>query len=727
MTSKLEFAQNYFSPSPDNNGSSEGGLNIIEFTNTLKRNIPIISGCTFAFAFLALLKIFTSPPNYISGFELLSEPVNIETKVTASDEESRKTREEITDVDLDEIQLKILQSPKLLLRVIEKVQDKYPGLNYGELVDGLTIDIISSKNEDQNVLKVVYIAANKQQVEDVTNVLYKTYQSYSVEKRQSGVKRGIAFLDRQIPEINNQSQTIQTKIAELRSRFNFSDPNSSLEQITARINELESRRAENDLKLKGLKLTLSNLDRELSTELRTTETSHNTARYTSLLERLKDIDLEIGQQSTVFSERSEILKALRLEREQLITQITDAKVDIRLNIAGQIKALENRQQNLSVLTDELKVQLRQWSQISGEFKTLQNQLNRANNKLNEFNTQKDALQIDAAQQESPWQLLTPVGEAATNDVGAVNLLLLGSTLGLLVGVGAATLRESQKNIIYSSAKVEKITRLPILAALPYNPAAKNSHLAKAITASKDKESRQLSNIKQKQFKSNFAFSTPSLEAFRSFAANLGLLNFTTNSKIFDADSDRQIKSIAVTSAIPREGKSTVALNLARAAASAGKNILIVDSDFRSSKRLTNNLGFESKLGLKNILKQDEIYSPFKYIQKLSQEENLFILTSGNDPLAENSLEENPGQLLASAKMYSLMEDLEQMFDLIIYDLCSIIGFADVNLLAQKTDGVILVTGLGKIQSAAFTEALNKLKFCNTSVIGIALNKLVNKT
>ncbi|MEL6786837.1 MAG: hypothetical protein AAFO76_05380, partial [Cyanobacteria bacterium J06607_15] len=65
-------------------------------------------------------------------------------------------------------------------------------------------------------------------------------------------------------------------------------------------------------------------------------------------------------------------------------------------------------------------------------------------------------------------------------------------------------------------------------------------------------------------------------------------------------------------------------------------------------------------------------------------------------------------------------------DLVIYDLCSIIGFADVNLLAAETDGVVLVTGLGRIQTVALTEALNQLKLCNAPVLGIAVNKVVNK-
>ena len=82
MDNKLELSQNYYSQNSSTFDNAEGGLNIAEFFNILRRNVLPISGFTFGFALLALLRIITSPPTYVAGFELLSESVNVETKVT---------------------------------------------------------------------------------------------------------------------------------------------------------------------------------------------------------------------------------------------------------------------------------------------------------------------------------------------------------------------------------------------------------------------------------------------------------------------------------------------------------------------------------------------------------------------------------------------------------------------------------------------------------------------
>ena len=705
--------------------SVEGGVNISEIKNIFLRNLPLVLGSTIAMTCLAYLKVMITPSDYVAGFELLSEPVNIETKVTASDEDSRKTREQITEVELDEVQLKILKSPQLISRVVVSLQKQYPEMNYQELIAGLTIDIISSSNQEQNILQVIYRDPDQQKVADVIEELNNVYQNYSVEKRQSGVKRGIAFLDRQIPQVNEQTQEIEAQIAQLRTQYNFNNPDSSLTEITSRINQLSQRREDNTIKLNELQLTLRNLSQELAIkpEQSPTALSLATPRYLKLSNKMEDIEIEINQKSNIYADNNQVMQALERDKQQLSLLITEAGEDIRQKLNNQIKALENRQSSIATEVENLKVQLEQWSRISGEYKSLQHRLNIANNKLNNFISQKDALQIDAAQQESPWQLLTPAAEPQLDSISTINYLLLGSTVGLLLGSGAALLLDKQQKIIYTSDKVEKITNLPILATIPYSPKAKQLSFAKpqALTGQGGEPLAMTQSPDTDRL--SFEFSSPSIESFRSFAVNLGLSGFNVNPIAAD---HKNLKSLVVTSAIPGEGKSTVALNLARASASMGKRVLLVDTDLRSANRLTNNLGLGSQKGLIDILTKEDPALVLERIQSLPLAANLYMLPSGLGDLSENITALDFGFLLASQKMSNLMEELHSTFDLVIYDLCSIIGFADVNLLAAETDGVVVVTGLGKIQTVAFTEALNQLKLCNAPVLGIALNKVVNK-
>ncbi|MGB5711117.1 MAG: AAA family ATPase [Waterburya sp.] len=728
MNQNLETGNlNYLNNSVINN-ETEGGLDLKEFKNTLLRKFPLIAGCTIVLTSIALLKSLTTPPEYSASFELLSESLNIETKVTSKDDSSRETREQITSVELDDVQLKILKSPQLIGRAVESLQDRYPELNYQQLTEDLAIQIISGSDPDQNILQVVYQNPDREKVSDVIHALTKTYLNYSVEKRQSGVKRGIAFLDRQIPQVSSEARSARDKIRLLRNQYNFVDPDASLEQITKRLDELDRRREQNASQLQELRLRSERLERELKTQPARSTTAINLATpgFLELIDQLRTIDIEISRKSAVFSDQSEILRALKQERKELNSLVVDAGADIRQKLDGKIAVLENGQKNITAETNNLKLRLEQWSAISGEYNDLTQKLNLANNKLNEFMSQKDALQIDAAQQESPWQLLTPAREPTTNQISTANYLILSSALGLILGSGAAILLDKHQKIIYTSAKVEEITSLPILATIPYISQAKQLSVLDNMSFARQERRLPPQNVQSQDTEMPLMkFSNPSIEAFRSFAANLGLLNFNTDPTTSDYYTN--LKSIVITSAIPREGKSNVALNLARASASMGKKVLLVDTDLRSADRLTTDLGFESELGLKDVLNQNNPDQVFNCIKELPLEENLFILTSGLGTVDLYPATHDHSRLLASEKMHRLMAKLSANFDLVIYDLCSIIGFADVNLIAAQTDGVVVVTGLGKIQTVALTEALNLLSLCKAPVLGIAVNKVVNKS
>ena len=718
---------NYLNPSLVTE-SSEEGLNLDEIKNIIFRKFPLVAGFTVVLTSIAVLKVLITPPEYAAGFELLSEPVNIETKVTSRDDSTRETREQITSVELDEVQLKILKSPKVISRAIRSLKDEYPELNYQELIKDLTVEIISGKQEEQNILKVVYQNSDQEKVSKVIDALTESYLKYSVEKRQSGVKRGIAFLDRQIPKVSAEAKDINDQIRLLRNQYSFVDPQTSLTQITSRLDEVDRRRERNESELRELRLSSERLERELKTHPVKSTTAINlaTPRYIEILRQLEKIDIEISRKSSFLSDKSEILQALKQEKQELELLLVDAGADIRQKLDGQIAVRKNRQKSITAETKNLQSRLEQWSAIAGEYGDLRHRLNEARIKLNGFTSQKDALQIDAAQQESPWQLLTPASEPGINSVSTLNYLVLSSTLGLIVGTGAALLLDKHQNIIYTSAKVEEITSLPILSTIPYSSKSKQVSFLPSMNFNRQ-ERRLTPNVVQSEGRELLPvkYSHTSIEAFRSFASNLGLLSFNTDSAAADVYTD--LKSIVITSAIPREGKSTVALNLARASASMGKQVLLVDTDLRSINHLTTDLGFETEIGLKNILNQNNPEQLLGCIQQLPMEENLFILTSGVDDVEYDSAAQDHSRLLASTKMHRLMEELEVNFDLVIYDLCSIIGFADVNLIAAKTDGIVLVTGLGKIQTAALTEALNQLRLCNAPVLGIAVNKVVNQS
>ena len=727
MNQSFEAQPTYYLQNSSTVENEEGGLKLDEVKNTIVRKLPLVAFCTLAMTSAAFFKTLIFPPVYVSNAELLSESVNIETKVTSTNNQSGETREKITKVELDDVQLKILKSPVVISRAVESLQDKYPELNYLTLTQDLNLEFIRDSENKKNILSVTYEHPDKEQVSDVINVLTQTYLDYSAEKRLSGVERGITFLEQQIPKVSAQVYSLENQIDNLRDRYDFIEPEVSLDPITERSSLMAQEQDEVASQLQQLRLKLRNLERELRTQPTTSPTAIElaTPRYLSLLDQLKEVDLEISRQSGIFSERAAQMKVLREEKQRIISLIRQAGAAISQKLRNEIATLENRQVAANRESAKLRSQLQNWSSVSNEYKNLQQRLALAKSQLSEFTLQKDALSIDAAKQEAPWQLLAPPSEPYSQELSPSNRLLLGSTFGLLLGVGLALVLDKHQKIVYTSNKVEEITSLPILGKIPYAPKSRQLLLPDLLKSRTQMKQLPSSDLYLEEGQMPFPeFFPASIEAFRSLAANLGLLNFNTDADILKFDTS--LRSIAITSAVPGEGKSTVALNLARASASMGRRVLLVDADVRSKVCLSDSLGLETEIGLKNILNQNNSSIALKYIKQSPLEDSLFVLSSGFNELAPKPTN-NGSQPLASTKMYLLMEELKSHFDLVVYDLCAVVGYADATLVAGQTDGIVMVTGLGKVDKEILSQALNQLKMCNVPILGIAANQVVNKS
>ncbi|MGA9380658.1 MAG: CpsD/CapB family tyrosine-protein kinase, partial [Phormidium sp.] len=200
---------------------------------------------------------------------------------------------------------------------------------------------------------------------------------------------------------------------------------------------------------------------------------------------------------------------------------------------------------------------------------------------------------------------------------------------------------------------------------------------------------------------NKDFSSPVfIEAFRSLYTNILLLS-----------PDAQIQSIIVSSSMPGEGKSTLSIYLAQAAAVLGQRVLLVDTDLRIPK-LHERLNLDNSCGLSTLIISENLDFDL-VVQSSSLDSNLSVLTSGQIP-------PDPTKLLSSKKMQGLMARFEENYDLIIYDMPPF-GLADAKLLAPKVDGIIMVTGLNKTKVSQLTKTLEELRLSGVSVLGIIAN------
>lgn len=173
--------------------------------------------------------------------------------------------------------------------------------------------------------------------------------------------------------------------------------------------------------------------------------------------------------------------------------------------------------------------------------------------------------------------------------------------------------------------------------------------------------------------------------------------------------DKEIKRILVTSAEPGEGKSITSGNLALAFAHDEKKVILIDCDLRKPSlhkkfRISNNKGLSDA-----IINKDKLND---CIQKRT--EYLDILTSGKIP-------PNPSEMLGSEAMSSLLDELSNIYDVIVLDTPPVLAVTDAQILSTKVDGTILVVRAEKTKKDTVIAAKGVLDKVNADILGTVLN------
>jgi capsular exopolysaccharide synthesis family protein len=174
--------------------------------------------------------------------------------------------------------------------------------------------------------------------------------------------------------------------------------------------------------------------------------------------------------------------------------------------------------------------------------------------------------------------------------------------------------------------------------------------------------------------------------------------------------DRELKVILISSAQPGEGKSTTVANLAVTFAQENKKVLIIDADLRKPTQ-HHIFGKSNRKGLTNIL-----IGQFQMVETILEThiENVSLLTSG-------TISPNPSELLASQRMNHLIEELKDLYDVIIIDSPPALAVTDTQIIAAKCDGVLLVINSGKVKRHLVVKLKANLEHVKARILGVIFN------
>jgi succinoglycan biosynthesis transport protein ExoP len=255
-------------------------------------------------------------------------------------------------------------------------------------------------------------------------------------------------------------------------------------------------------------------------------------------------------------------------------------------------------------------------------------------------------------------------------------IVLGFVIGMLLGVGVVILRDVLDNTVKGPNDFEALD-LAVLGMVPLDKRTGRQPIAFRA----DPHSARS-------------------EAYRQLRTNLQFVNV-----------DRQPKIIAVTSAIPGEGKTTTAMNLAAALADAGHRVILLEADLRRPN-IAKILGLVPEVGFTSVLiGQVRLEDALQNAGR-----NLAVLTSGPIP-------PNPSELLISDQAKQLVRSAADQADYVIIDTAPLLPVADGSEVAAMADATVVVHRAGKTtrdQAARCAEALAKV---GERAVGVVLNMI----
>jgi capsular exopolysaccharide synthesis family protein len=277
---------------------------------------------------------------------------------------------------------------------------------------------------------------------------------------------------------------------------------------------------------------------------------------------------------------------------------------------------------------------------------------------------------------------TPVSPSSPKPVQDA---LLGLVAGLVLGLGAAFLRDSFDDRLTSKEATERAGGVPVLAMAPLVSSWRQQNPL-VITAAEP--------------------NSPAAESYRSLRTSLQFVR-----------QEKQLSSLLLTSPGVSEGKTSTLANLGVVFAQAGERVLLVSCDLRRP-RIGAFFGLDEQVGLSGVLLDqqtlEETVLPVPGIDRLS------LLPAGPVP-------PNPAELLDSARARDIFTRLRDQYDLVLIDSPPVLPVTDAAILARYAHATLMLAAAGQTRRSDLHRAVEKLDQVGATILGTVLNKVTRET
>jgi succinoglycan biosynthesis transport protein ExoP len=573
-------------------------------------------------------------------------------------------------------------------------------LDFDDVTGSLAMSVRGAVREGTDIVDISYTASDPVLAADVVNTTALVFQEGSAtDAKQESVRRRQFVADRLAREQVAMEEAIRAYDS-FRSKQRVFSSQEKFRAQQASLTDLEIRRKDLDANRIVLRALLDSIANQPRTGA--------SRRLVSL------VSSPVVANNPIVAQMFALLGRQQDTRDSLINVASrPANYPDVVNVTAQIARTEANV--LEAVREQLRVTDTQIATLDESMKTLGNSLSdlpsaesaegtllaRVDSHKREVEKLRDALQ-SAQIEEAAEAGKVEIVDLARAPRGALSsrrkLQLVFSTLiGLLLGTAAAYFVENRKSVVRRREDLDRSGSLPLLAMIPKfdEPSSKRSRLLPRASPGSDAPPRgtgvDLVLVSDPQ--------SAMAESFRTLRTNL----------LFSA-ANNQLRRVVVSSAGPSEGKTTTAANLAIAFAIQGHRVLVMDCDLRKPR----------------------LHKVFTHSQSPGVTEALVLGTSLDDACRETAIDglhvmtcgyvpPNPAELLGSAAMGRMLDDLGTKYDIVVIDTPPLLAASDASIMSRMSDGAVLVVRAGRTEIQAVRAAIEQMQKVGAPILGLVLN------
>jgi tyrosine-protein kinase Etk/Wzc len=560
--------------------------------------------------------------------------------------------------------------------------------------------VVSQPEREASVVQIRYQGRDRVLAQTVPNELAVQFIRYRDDVRKTQARSTVDFLHDQITALGTQLNAAESGLLVFKQRQNVISPRIEGETQVSRLAEFQASRDVLNADRQALSTLVAEVERDPSPGA-----WRRVLGYPALLsnpaapEMLRSLNELENQRAELRDQRG------RMPADPEVAGLTQRIRDIETQIERLARTyLKGRTDNIvaldatlaqfagdlaSIPAKEMQLaRLLRQSEVTGEiFKELQTRLKEA--------------EIAAAVKDPSVRVIDPavfpLKPIRPNKPLSVALALL---LGVMMGVGLAFAREHLDDTIRSRDELAQLSgMIPVLGLVPrihQMPVVGRSALRMfPFNGNGGRRDASLRSMAGRDPTGVVA------EAYRTLRTNISFMQ-----------SDRPSKVIVVTSAMPGEGKSTSACNLAITLAQQGLRVALIDADMRRGT-LHETLGAPREPGLSNVLVGR--VAATDALQRVEVEGTHFGF------MPAGTLPPNPAELLGSARAPALFEELGPEFDAIIIDTPPLNVVTDAAIIGSRADAVLMVARAGVTERDSYRHAVQQLDSVHARILGCILN------